>query len=159
MRGSNLKSALLAVLLLAVAVVSVAGVRYHSERYGISFEYDEARWVLEDHPNTAEEKSNAFTIRSLTSDRQIVLGTHMYHKAKHHDVRTFDELFRIANPTGMEFKLEHQESFTINGLDAHFVAGRAPRTDFCNVHIAHGKIVWYIWTNVGFVSLPYLNLN
>lgn len=149
MRSSNLNSTLLVVLLLAV-VVAVAGVRYHSERYGLSFEYDEARWTLEDHPNTPEERSNAFTLRSQTSDRQIVLGTHLYHKAAHHDVRAFDELFRKANPSGVTFKLEFQEAFNVNGLEAYFVAGNAPRTDFCNVHIAHGKIVWYVWTNIGY---------
>eukprot|EP01102_Stenamoeba_stenopodia_P011808 TRINITY_DN3650_c0_g2_i1.p1 TRINITY_DN3650_c0_g2~~TRINITY_DN3650_c0_g2_i1.p1 ORF type:complete len:429 (+),score=89.46 TRINITY_DN3650_c0_g2_i1:248-1534(+) len=145
-----MRSHTLLCLLVLLLVASASAVRYHSLRYGLSFEYNEDDWTFADHPNTAEEKSNAFTLRSVKSDRQIVLGHHLYHKSANHDVRTFDELFRKANPTGVDFKLTHQVTFDLNGLEAHFVAGTAPRTDFCNVHVAHGRIVWYVWTNIGF---------
>jgi len=125
---------------------------YTDQKYHFSIEYP-SDWVVESRVGSSGV-GEVLTFRNLVSGGYtIVIGKHDLYKVRP-DENISGWTDRQLEREEIVFSSEEvtyfiRQDLKIDGMDAIFIRGVSPLTEFQYTNIQKDKIVWFIWTNMG----------
>ncbi len=131
----------------------ISWVSYHDPKFGFTLEYP-ANWTIKprhDKPETSGETLNFAYISDTGKSYSIDISQHTK------PISTTDSLSEWTDTQRAESSMYSpdqiqtviRQNTLVDGLEAFFIRGASPQTEYQFTNIRRGETVWFIWANFG----------